>query len=155
MTSSRPKIIKLHGDFLYDNIKNTLRELETLESNTQAKFLQFAQEYGLVVVGYSGRDRSVMDTLELLLRNDDYFKHGIYWCIREGEQTGKRLRSLLRRDRVYTVVISGFDQFMAELHTKAGLPLAAPVAKPLIAARDRARLFLDIPRELAEHPNYL
>ena len=24
VTSSRPKIIKLHGDFLYDNIKNTM-----------------------------------------------------------------------------------------------------------------------------------
>ena len=68
VTSGRPKIIKLHGDFLYDNIKNTLAELETLETNTKRKLNQFAQEYGLIVLGYSGRDRSVMDTLELLLR---------------------------------------------------------------------------------------
>ena len=33
ITSDRPKIIKLHGDFLFDNIKNTVRELETLEDN--------------------------------------------------------------------------------------------------------------------------
>ena len=61
VTSGRPKIIKLHGDFLYDNIKNTLAELETLETNTKRKLNQFAQEYGLVVIGYGGRDRSVMD----------------------------------------------------------------------------------------------
>ena len=30
VTAGRPKIIKLHGDFLYDNIKNTLSELETI-----------------------------------------------------------------------------------------------------------------------------
>ena len=54
ISSSRPKIIKLHGDFLYDNIKNTLRELESLETNTKKKLAQFAQEFGLVAVGYSG-----------------------------------------------------------------------------------------------------
>ena len=43
VTSGRPKIIKLHGDFLYDNIKNTLTELETLEANTKRKLHQFAQ----------------------------------------------------------------------------------------------------------------
>ena len=42
VTSGRPKIIKLHGDFLYDNIKNTLAELETLETNTKRKLSQFA-----------------------------------------------------------------------------------------------------------------
>ena len=81
VTSGRPKIIKLHGDFLYDNIKNTLAELETLETNTKRKLNQFAQEYGLVVIGYSGRDRSVMDTLELLLRDEENYKQGVYWCL--------------------------------------------------------------------------
>ena len=56
MTSRRPKVFNLHGDFLYDNIKNTVAELARLEVNTERKFAQFAQEYGLVVIGYSGRD---------------------------------------------------------------------------------------------------
>ena len=38
VTSARPKIIKLHGDFLYDSIKNTVRETETLEKNMRDKF---------------------------------------------------------------------------------------------------------------------
>ena len=37
VTSGRPKIIKLHGDFLYDNIKNTLAELETPRNQYQEK----------------------------------------------------------------------------------------------------------------------
>lgn len=113
VTSGRPKIIKLHGDFLYDNIKNTLSELETLETNTKRKLHQFAQEYGLVVVGYSGRDRSVMDTLDVLLRDDDNYKQGIYWCLLPGEKPSSRLLSLSRRDRVYLVEIAGFDEFFA------------------------------------------
>ena len=38
ITSDRPKIIKLHGDYLFDNIKTTLRETESLEMNMRMNF---------------------------------------------------------------------------------------------------------------------
>ena len=131
VTSNRPKIIKLHGDFLYDNIKNTLTELETLETNTKRKLSQFAKEYGLVVIGYSGRDRSVMDAIEFLLRDDENFKQGVYWCVKGGADRSSRLESLLKRDRVYLVDIEGFDEFMAELHEAVKLTLPRPIAQTL------------------------
>ena len=152
VTSGRPKIIKLHGDFLYDNIKNTLAELETLETNTKRKLNQFAKEYGLVVLGYSGRDRSVMDTLDLLLRDEDNYKQGVYWCVRKGEQLSGRLASLLKRDRVYLVEITGFDEFAAELHQAAELDLPRPIAHPIDMAKDRARLFVEVDETLQSHP---
>ena len=148
VTSHRPKIIKLHGDFLYDNIKNTVRELETLEENSKKKLAQFALEYGLVVVGYGGRDRSVMDVLEVLLKSEDYLKQGVYWCVKEGTQPGKRVQSLLRRDRVYLVEVRGFDEFMAQIHETAGLKLPDPVANPFKVARERVRFFMHIPDSL-------
>ena len=151
VTSDRPKIIKLHGDFLYDNIKNTLSELETLEHNTKKKLAQFAKEYGLVVLGYSGRDRSVMDTLELLLRDDDNYRQGVYWCVRHGTNISARLESLLRKDRVYLVEIEGFDEFAADLNAEAGLSLPGPIARPFEMAQTRARLFVDIKPPLREH----
>src|SRR5436189_4493589 len=86
ITSKRPKIIKLHGDFLYDNIKNTLKELESLEQNMRDKFKQYAREFGLIVIGYSGRDRSIMDALEALLADEGNFPHGIFWCIKAGDR---------------------------------------------------------------------
>ena len=152
VTSGRPKIIKLHGDFLYDNIKNTLTELETLEANTKRKLSQFAQEYGLIVLGYGGRDRSVMDTLELLLRDEENYKQGVYWCIRRSTKKSKRLESLLRRDRVYLVEIDGFDEFTADLHNAAQLKLPKPIARPFDMARERARLFTDVGETLKSHP---
>ena len=152
VTARRPKIIKLHGDFLYDNIKNTIAELETLEANTKRKLHQFAQEYGLVVAGYSGRDRSVMDTLDLLLRDEDNFKQGVYWCVRRGAAISARLKSLVRRNRVYLVVVDGFDEFMAELHSAAQLLLPKPIARPFDMARDRTRLFVNVDGPLKSHP---
>lgn len=143
VTSSRPKIVKLHGDFLYDNIKNTLAELETLETNTKRKLVQFAQEYGLIVLGYGGRDRSVMDVLELLLRDENNYRQGVYWCIKRDTEKSRRLESLLRRDRVYLVEVDGFDEFMADLHKAAQLRLPKPIRRPFEMARDRARLFVE------------
>ncbi len=151
LSSSRPKIVKLHGDFLYDNIKNTLRELESLETNTKRKLSQFAQEFGLIVVGYSGRDRSVMDTIEVLLRSEEYFPHGVYWCLRKGAAIGRRLTSLLRRDRVFLVEIEGFDELMADLNSIGHFALPQAIGSPLKVARDRARLFVEVPDPLRDH----
>ena len=151
ISSERPKIIKFHGDFLYDDIKNTLSELETLEANTKRKLTQFAKEYGLIVLGYSGRDRSVMDNIELLLRDGENFPYGIYWCVRGNPDPSKRLQSLLARDKVYQVRIDGFDEFLAELHSAAGLAPPRAIARPLEMARDRARIFVNTQSPLRSH----
>ena len=118
VTSTRPKIVKLHGDYLFDNIKATVRETESLEHNMRMKFQEFAKDYGLIVIGYSGNDRSIMDIFSYLLSKDEYFKNGIYWCIRKGDNPCSELISLLSKDRVYFVEIDGFDEFMAELNNK-------------------------------------
>jgi len=116
ITSSRPKIIKLHGDFLFDDIKSTLRETESLEENIRNKFVEFCKEFGLIVVGYAGNDRSIMDVINYLLKSDDYLKHGLYWCIRKGDEISDELQKLLWRDRVYYVEIDGFDELFAEIY---------------------------------------
>lgn len=116
ITSKRPKIIKLHGDYLFDDIKSTLRETESLEENIKNKFIEFSKDYGLVVVGYGGNDRSIIDILTYLLKNEEYFKNGIYWCMREDSIISEDLRKLLWKDRVFYVKIDGFDELMAETH---------------------------------------
>ena len=73
----------MHGDYLFDGIKSSMREVETLEDNMRKKFTEFAKNYGLIVLGYAGNDRSIMEILSYLLKRDSYFSHGIYWCIRK------------------------------------------------------------------------
>jgi len=127
VTSTRPKIIKLHGDYLYENIKATLRETESLETNMKLKFQEFAKDFGLIVIGYSGQDRSIMDILNYLLQKEDYFKNGIFWCIKKGDNNiSNELKKLLWKDRVYYVEIDGFDELFAELNhqlNKGQLPV--------------------------------
>jgi len=118
VTSKRPKIIKLHGDYLFDDIKSTLRETESLEENIKNKFVEFAKDYGLIVVGYGGNDRSILDVLFYLLKQDEYLKNGIYYCFRQDEDINEEVRKLLWKDRVYYVIIDGFDELMAELNKR-------------------------------------
>lgn len=126
VTSRRPKIIKLHGDYLFEDLKSTVKETESLEDNMKQKFIEFAKEYGLIVIGYGGGDRSIVDTLDYLLKRDEYLKNGIYWCFTKNSYVPDDLRKLLWKDRVYFVEIEGFDELFAEMHgklTNASLPV--------------------------------
>lgn len=143
ITSQRPKIIKLHGDFLFDNIKNTIRELESLEQNTQDKFKQYSSEFGFIVLGYSGNDRSVMDTFNTLLRFDQYFPNGIYWCIRKGSKVSDKVDMLTRFPKFKIVEIDGFDEFSADVHSSLNLALQPEMADPYSALAMRLNTLMD------------
>jgi len=152
LTRSRPQIIKLHGDFLFDSIiKNTHIETNRLTRNMETKLVQFGQEYGLVVIGYGGRDNSVMAILEKLITDKNYFKHGIYWCVRRGEKVSAKVQKLLEKDRVHAIEIKGFDEFMAELHDKTGLELPMSVINPMKVAEQRSRVFCSVPKQFLDN----
>lgn len=151
VTSARPKILKLHGDFLYDSIKNTVKETMTLEQNMRDKFMQFAREYGLIIIGYGGNDRSIMDILDVLLSSEGYFPNGLYWCRRKGDKVSKRLDRLMQREESYWVEIEGFDEFMAELHEALGLVLPNVIRDPYKATSEMLNRFI-LPEEQIRHP---
>jgi hypothetical protein len=136
VTSKRPKIIKLHGDYLFDDLKSTARETESLEENMKRKFAEFSKDHGLIVVGYGACDRSIMDVLQRLLKHEEYFKNGIYWCIRDESEPSDELLRLLWRDRVYWVKVDGFDEFMAELYDSC-CGAALPVDTSLVSDKPR------------------
>lgn len=143
ITSNRPKIIKLHGDYLFDNIKNTMRELESLEQNTVDKFKQYASEFGFVIIGYSGNDRSIMDTFNTLLKYDYNFPHGIYWCTIEGAPISKAVDLLRRHTKVSLITIKGFDEFFAELNSELSLQLQMEMRDPYQALVTRLNSLTD------------
>ncbi|ODT64733.1 MAG: hypothetical protein ABS69_19895 [Nitrosomonadales bacterium SCN 54-20] len=135
VTSKRPKVIKLHGDYLFDDLKATTRETESLEQNMKRKFSEFSKDYGLIVIGYSGGDRSIMDTLTSLLKSDEYFKSGIYWCIRKDSEVSEELRKLLWKEKVYFVEIEGFDELFAELYHTINKGEALPFSTISVSRR--------------------
>jgi tetratricopeptide (TPR) repeat protein len=115
------------------------------------KFMQFAREYGLVVIGYGGNDRSIMDILDTILKSDGYFPNGLYWCKRKGDKASKKLERLMRRDNAYWVEIEGLDEFTAELHDELGIRLPDTVCDPFKATTERLNRFIS-PEEEIKNP---
>jgi hypothetical protein len=55
--------IKLHGDYKYSSMKNTATELDAQATTFVAALSAMVKDTDLIVLGYSGRDNSIMTAL--------------------------------------------------------------------------------------------
>lgn len=158
LMASRPKIVKLHGDCLFDSLRNTTKETAYLQTNMQQKLAEFAGEYGLIVLGYAGNDNSVMDILKTFMQDEKNFRRGVYWCLlRDDKRTNAKIEDLITiaSDRFFLVEIDGFDEFMAELHRDLGVELPPELSKPYeTLAEQLNQLLMDATKDTyrAVHP---
>lgn len=109
--------VSLHGDYRYDNLKNTERELQEQESGLRDAFVSELQKSTLIVLGYSGRDASLMEALSKAYTCRG--TAGIYWC-GFGDEINEPVRALLEIARAagrpaYFVPTMGFDDTLARL----------------------------------------
>jgi len=77
-----PVLGKVHGDYQSQWLKNTGPELATQDEQMRGAFVDACGHSGLVVVGYSGRDRSVMDALRESASRPHPFPAGLFWVHR-------------------------------------------------------------------------
>lgn len=134
LTRERPAIIKLHGDYLYDNLQNTTEETKALEPAMEDALRQTVTEYGLVVIGYSGTDDSIMDPL----LEADLSEYGVYWCKRTPDDLTPKVEELLKKPNTYLVEIEGFTDLMIKFGRQLN-GVEPPEPGDLIGrARDRA-----------------
>lgn len=117
ITSRRTKIIKLHGDYLFDDLKNTEQETKSLDENMKRKFAECLKEYGLVIAGYSGSDISITRHLEDMLSNPLYLRNGLFWCLREQDEVTEEALRILRQPNSFYVLTPGFDELMADFYS--------------------------------------
>lgn len=116
--------VSLHGDYRYDKLKNTEIELQQQEKQLQETLIEQLQTTALIVIGYSGRDASVMQALKKA-----YICPGtapLYWC-GYGEEITDDVKDLLESVRAtgrtsYFVPTLGFDDTFKRLalHCLAG-----------------------------------
>lgn len=112
-----PIICKLHGDFRYDRLQNTASELQELEAKLHSfEYSQLAGK-GLVVIGYSGSDESIMSFFEDHIADSDFLSKGLFWAIRKGSSISKRVEMLIEKAATAgkdsaIVEITGFDNLL-------------------------------------------
>ncbi len=122
-----PLLGKLHGDFRSTLLKNTRDELRQQDERMRTALTESCRRFGLVVVGYSGRDESVMSALAAALDAPQPFPHGLFWLHLGPDPPLESVTSLLGRSRsvgvdARLVPIETFDEVMARLLHLEDLP---------------------------------
>lgn len=115
-----PAEIKLHGDFRSRRLKNTSDELRQQDASLRDLLVSACGRSGLIVAGYSGRDDSIMETLEAALDQTSPFPAGIFWLHRgDGPPLDRVIQLLLRAAAKGVdggiVIIENFDETLRDL----------------------------------------
>lgn len=123
-SSNTVKIVKFHGDFRYANIQNTTEELEKANNEISDYFKSEMRNKGIVFIGYSGNDNSILSLLEdIVQRDDNFFNKGFYWCKRKSEILNERIVSIINKigKKAYIVEIESFDECMYDICLTKGI----------------------------------
>ena len=114
-------VIKLHGDYRYDSLQNTERELQELEKQLSDLFNNKLYNRGLIVIGYAGNDESVMKILEGNINNKDFLSKGIYWCKPRNTTLSERAHAFMEKacknnELSCVIEIDSFDEFLNSIY---------------------------------------
>lgn len=148
-----PVLVKLHGDYQSEQLKNTSSELQAQDEQLRQTLVEVSSKSGLIVVGYSGRDDSIMDALDEAVALPGAMSAGLWWVARAESRPFPRVISLLERAEAAgiearVVESENFDELCGDIERQVELidvlrsyvsgfrarPLVSLVALPTIAA---------------------
>lgn len=109
--------IALHGDYKYSTLKNTARELDSQHAEFVSAMCRYFVDKNLIVIGYSGRDKSLMSALTQAFTDKGAGR--LYWC-GYGEKIFPEVQELITKIReagrtAYYINTNGFDDTMLSL----------------------------------------
>jgi NAD-dependent SIR2 family protein deacetylase len=115
-----PLLVKLHGDFQSSRLKNINQELQKQDADLRYALKEACKRYGLAVVGYSGRDTSIMNVFEEVLQSEKPFPQGLFWFHRPGSPVFDRVSHLIEKStakgvEAHIIEVETFDELMPDL----------------------------------------
>lgn len=150
-----PLLAKIHGDFQSIELKNTEGELAEQDARMRTVLIEACSRFALIIIGYSGRDASVMAALNDVLKENTSFPGGIYWVTRSPSELLPAVKELLLTSiskgvEAHIVQSQNFDEFAGDIadavslgevleqHIHAGevAPIVRPVPLPTHEALD-------------------
>ncbi len=111
--------VALHGDYKYEKLKNTGSELDNQIEDFRVALRIHLYNKHLIVMGYSGRDKSLMSALEDAYINEPKGGGILFWCA-YSDDISFEVESLLRKissaGREVALVVTGdFDEALKHL----------------------------------------
>ena len=128
-------LIKVHGDYLSPDLKNTVDELAGYEPALDALLDEVFDRYGLVVCGWSGEwDRALRDAI---MRAPNR-RYATYWC--QQSSLADQALDLASHRQAIVVPITDADQFFEDLADKVSALDDMRASPPLTTALAVAEL---------------
>jgi hypothetical protein len=127
-TDKSPLLAKIHGDLGTVTPMNTVDELSVGDGKQRALVRSKLSRYGLIVVGYSGRDPAVMTMLSDVLNHDTPYPNGLLWMRRPEDTLAPEVLELLDAAReagvrpVEQLVAGNFSDLMTHVRRGIALP---------------------------------
>lgn len=111
--------VALHGDYKYEELKNTGPELDNQVDDFKVALRIHLYNKHLIVMGYSGRDKSLMEALEDAYISEPKGGGILFWCA-YSDDISPEVESLLRKisavgREVVLVVTGDFDDALKHL----------------------------------------
>lgn len=146
--------VSLHGDYRYDDLKNTPEELQRQEKALRDALIDEIGQKPLIICGYSGRDHSIMEALHAAYAEKG--SGGLYWCGYGDGDIPEAVTCLLAHARAhgrqaYYVPALGFDDLMTRLALHCLQGERREAVRKDIAALAPADLLARQPFQVAEY----
>jgi len=122
-------VLKPHGDYLQQTIRNTPAELAQLESGIAAELREVLDRYGVIVLGYSGGDEAIANAIRA--RRSRY---GLYWVAR-GEVAEPGC-SIVEAVGGRVIARAGAAEFLADLDRRLAVFEAQPSGLTPVTVND-------------------
>lgn len=126
---ARCYVLKPHGDYLQETIRNTPSELEELESEIADELREIFERFGIVVLGYSGSDAAISS-----LMSARRSRYGLYWIARAELSSGAKRIVEATGGRV--IEREGAAEFLADLQRRLEVFRAHPSGHTPIEVHD-------------------
>jgi len=115
-----PIYAKLHGDYQSERLKNTAWELREQDEAMRQILVDACRRQGLAVIGYSGRDASIMAALRDALDAGRGFPSGLFWFKRNQDELYSAPSDLIREARTvgidaHLVETESFDELLSDI----------------------------------------
>lgn len=107
-------VLKLHGDYLATDLRNTVEELGAYPEEWQTLLNRILDEFGLIVLGWSGEHDAA---LAAAISNVAIRRYPVYWASRS-ENLGQEARRIVRRRDAFVLPIGSADEFLADLESQ-------------------------------------
>lgn len=113
-------VLKPHGDYLQETIRNTPAELAELEEAVAGELQEILDRYGVVVLGYSGSDEGIATAFRSRVS-----RYGVYWVAR-ATPLAEPARTLVEGVDGRLIVRDGAASFLADLDRRLAVFEAQP-----------------------------